>query len=203
MSKIIIGIDPSINSSGICVLKENAGTDYWLICSHVPFKIKRKLDQKSSNIFYKKISENTTLYVIEYSKNIEKNNTYSKKEILKTSNLIQIRNIVKNIILQYLSTQVQINIEGIAYGTGSQSALVDLAGLNFILRSLFIDLDINEIKIFSPAEVKKYATGNGNSNKNNIILTWKLFEPSISQFCEQIQLKMDDLADSFFIAKIS
>ena len=73
---------------------------------------------------------------------------------------------------------------------------MDLAGLNYCIRLLAKDRNIN-IEIVSPTSVKKFATGNGQAEKDIMIDAWKRLDKNISNVND---IKIDDLADSYFLA---
>ena len=98
------------------------------------------------------------------------------------------------IINQYKPDLIQ--MEGISYGSHSSSALADLAGLNFAIRMMLIDNSLN-FNILAPTSIKKFAVGNGGAEKEVIIASWKKLDKNISNISD---IKLDDLADSFFIA---
>ena len=87
-------------------------------------------------------------------------------------------------------------MEGISYGSRGSSALADLAGLNFAIRMFLLIEDV-PFNILAPTSVKKFAVGNGAAEKDVIIASWKKVDRNISEVTE---IKLDDLADSYFIA---
>jgi crossover junction endodeoxyribonuclease RuvC len=60
-------------------------------------------------------------------------------------------------------------IEGLAFMAKNTSALVQLAGLNYLVRSLLHDMN-KEFTIVAPTSLKKYATGKGNGQKDLVML---------------------------------
>ena len=88
-------------------------------------------------------------------------------------------------------------MEGVSYGSVNGAALVDLSGLNFAIRMVINELNI-PLNIVSPRAVKKFAIANGAADKDVIIKAWKLLDRNISDI---IDIKIDDLADSYFIAR--
>lgn len=85
-------------------------------------------------------------------------------------------------------------IEGLAFMARNTSALVQLAGLNYLLRN---ELSIRDIPfiIVTPSTLKKFVTGHGNSQKDVMMLeTYKRFGVSF----------MDNNAcDAFGLAQIA
>lgn len=175
-----MGIDPSINCTGICVYDTDNNTHkYYMIVGSLTKKM-----QKFSN-------ENVT--ILNYNKQTSEGD-YSNKEYIKTLNFNNICNHIDDIIEVYNPDIIQ--MEGISYGSRGSSALSDLAGLNFFIRSTILKNDI-PFNIIAPTGVKKFAVGNGGVEKDVIIASWKKLDKNISNIDD---IKLDDLADSYFIA---
>lgn len=119
---------------------------------------------------------------------------YSEKEHIKTKNFNKICMFINDIIELHNPDIIQ--MEGISYGSKGSSALVDLAGLNFFIRSTILENNI-PFNIIAPTGVKKFAVGNGGVEKDVIIASWKKLDKNITNITE---IKLDDLADSYFIA---
>ena len=179
MNNITIGIDPSINSTGICVVRDKE-CKYYIITS----KITKKLQQ----------FESPHVKILFYKKNEIKDLEYKDKEIAKTNNIYNICKIISNIIDCYRPSMVF--MEGISYGSTQGSALVDLAGLNYAIRMILKCYNI-PFEIIPPTSVKKFAVSIGNADKDIIIDAWKRLDPNIKDIKD---IKIDDLADSYFIA---
>lgn len=177
---IIIGIDPSINSTGICVWDKDKNTNIYYI-------IAAKLNKKQQNFY------NKYVFIKNYNK-IESSGDYNEKEYITSINIYNICEKIKEIILNH-SPQYVI-MEGISYKSNNSMALIDLAGLNFSIRYLLQSLGIR-YKIVAPKSVKKFAISNGAAEKPIIIETWKILDKNIRNINN---IKIDDLADSFFIA---
>ena len=88
-------------------------------------------------------------------------------------------------------------MEGISYGSAGSASLVDLAGLNYCIRMTAIRRGI-PFHIVSPMSLKKEATGNGGADKDEMVWAWKQCDSNISKITE---IKIDDLADAFFLSK--
>lgn len=169
---MFVGIDPSINSTGICIIK---GEDISF------YNIKPNLTRKELEL----ILPDNFFFAI-YSK-IE-----SHEEIHKTINFMHIADRIEEIIATQ-DDEPHIVIEGIAYGSSS-SSVCDLAGLNHIIRERLIKYDI---EVVPPAQIKKFATGKGNANKDKMI---ERFEEDYGNGLDTL-LKIDDLADAYWMAK--
>lgn len=177
---IVIGIDPSINSTGVCI-NDNGNIKYILI----PSKITRKMSTfKHDRIEIRPYNKN----------NPDKSDNYSKKESRKTENIFNIINIISDIFHEYNPDLVK--IEGCAYSANGN--VLDLSGLNYALRILCMQENI-KYNILSPTEVKMKAVGNGKATKDTMIDAWRKVETDIKRECG---IKIDDLADSYFIANV-
>ena len=181
---IIMGIDPSINCTGICIYNTltNVHT-YYMIVSKCTKKMR---DFKNDNI-----------NIIEYTKRESNKGEYQIKEYNKSQNIYDICVIINDIISLYEPDLIQ--MEGISYGSVGSAALADLAGLNFAIRMTLIREEI-QFNILAPTTVKKFAVGNGAAEKDVMIASWKKLDKNIINITD---IKLDDLADSFFIAHYS
>ena len=187
-----IGIDPSINSTGVTILKydENNLIDkYFFIIK--PNKLTKKEEKISIKnfeyILYDKID-------ISIYKDI--NNHFS--EYYKTINMITISETIFNLIDKYTNKddQIYISMEGISYGSSLKTkSIFDLAGLNYLIRYHVIKSGHMNLTICPPQEIKKFASGKGNSNKDILINSFVVIYPEFNQIP-----KIDDLVDSYYMA---
>lgn len=84
--------------------------------------------------------------------------------------LIRIVEIVSQIRLAFKSSTIDMAaIEGIAFGIGKTTSLAQLSGLNYLIRELLLENSIPFI-IVAPTSLKKFATGKGNSQKDQVML---------------------------------
>ena len=177
---ITIGIDPSINCTGVCVYDTEKHTHkYYMIVGSCTKKMKS--------------FKNDYINILNYEKETPVGD-YSEKEYIKTKNFQRIGIFINDIIKLHNPDVIQ--MEGISYGSRGSSALADLAGLNFFIRSIIVENNI-PFNIIAPTGVKKFAVGNGGVEKDVIIASWKKLDSNISNITE---IKLDDLADSYFIA---
>ena len=178
---IVMGIDPSINCTGICIYDTEHNTNiYYMIVG----KATKKMLEFN----------NKYIHIYDYKKELFKNEEYYVKEARKTKNIYNICKYIQHIINLYKPSIVY--MEGVSYGSTSSSAIVDLSGLNYCIRAVLLTNDIH-FKILSPTSVKKFAVGNGGVEKDVMIASWKKLDKNISDITK---IKLDDLADSFFIA---
>ena len=175
-----IGIDPSINSTGACVIEDGRVVHQYVI-GYKP--------SKASLDYYKK----NNIRFIDYGKNTDSASTYADKERLKSENLITLSQYIKFLI--YDNSPDIVVMEGVSYGSTSGSSLVDLAGLNYLFRREILG-HCENLVIASPMEIKKFAAGNGGVDKDIMIRIWqeclKMPDPG--------KAKIDDVADAYFMA---
>ena len=176
-----IGIDPSINCTGICVYNS-------ITHVHIYYMIVSKCTKKMKNF------SNDFVHIIEYGKRESNKGEYQTKEFNKAQNIYDICIIIRDIIQMYEPDLVQ--MEGISYGSVGSAALADLAGLNFAIRMTLLREDL-KFNILAPTTVKKFAVGNGGAEKDVMIASWKKLDKNITNITD---IKVDDLADSYFIA---
>lgn len=185
-----IGIDLSINSTGICV-DDDSNIYYHIVSSDNISKKRIILAQDITNTvsiplsfhFYHKITTNST--------------TYSTKENIKTLNITNISKLITDII--DLENPDHVYMEGISYRSSNTSALADLAGLQYIIRVHLINKNI-PMSIVSPTSNKKSACGNGAADKSEMLYAWFTCDSRLIAYKDQ--LKLDDIADAYFLSKI-
>lgn len=176
----VIGLDLSINSTGVCINKDNKKFKYHIITN--------KTSRSYLNFSNKYIEINI------YNK-IQPEGDYTQKEYIKTQNIYNIVSLIEKIIKKEKPDCC--NIEGISYGSRNSGALVDLAGLNFMVRQMLIRNNI-KYNIISPTSNKKFAVGNGGVEKDVIIDSFLRLNPYIQDVDKSI--KLDDIADAYFLS---
>ena len=190
-----IGIDPSINSTGICIQKyDNKQKIYekFLILSG-----NRKLSKKEQNA---ESEINELSYVFYDKKDLREFKTDNHlHEYWKSYNLCNLANEISKIITSYTidnPEHIYINMEGISYGSSIRTnTICDLAGLNYLIRDKFIEQPLIDFQICPPTEIKKFASGNGNCNKEVMVNLFKGIYPEYD-----IIPKIDDISDAWFMA---
>ena len=110
------------------------------------------------------------------------------------------KNIIEELLQKFRKTStidsVTICMEGISYGSIHSAAVMDLAGLNYLIRDrLHHHTVIGTLLVTPPAEVKRFYTGSGNANKQLMISTFK------GSFPDFDLPKIDDVCDSEGMAK--
>jgi Holliday junction resolvasome RuvABC endonuclease subunit len=193
-----VGIDPSINSTGIVIqiFDENIK-----IKEHFYIIKPDKLTKKEQIAQGKYIFFDYILYTKLDLKNENDNNHIS--ELHKTLNMIKIVDNIYNLIYDHINEyNVEYAIivqEGISYGSSIRTKSVfDLAGLNYMIRYKLLKLlnnnDNLQLIIGTPSEIKKWVTGSGNCNKEIMI---EMFKSIYSDFDIP---KVDDISDAYFMS---
>ena len=187
---ITIGIDPSLNSTGICVNVEGK-CKYYIITSKMTKKMSAFKNEYIQYLPYEKQDTNKKL------------NEYADVEYNKAQNIYNICERIRTIIKANVEwhagdnlNNCEIFMEGVSYGSIGSAALVDLSGLNFAIRNVLLDLGV-KFTIVSPSQNKKFATGNGAADKELMIYSWLKVEKHLKDITE---IKIDDLADAYFLS---
>lgn len=198
-----VGIDPSMNSTGICIQKfdennEKINENFVILKPvNIDNKNKRRLTKKEQAA-EESIFNFQYWFYDKHETNKEDPNTIH--EYCKSLNMTNCANEIKNIVKEYTkdnTENIYIVIEGISYGSTIRTkSIFDLAGLNYLVREKFINTNENiRLIIPTPSEIKKFASGNGNCKKEIMI---NLFKISHNDF--DIVPKVDDISDAWFMS---
>lgn len=201
---IFVGIDPSLNSTGVAIwIKEN---DFYHL-----YNIRSKQTKKEASLIPSAGAVSVILY--EHTDAGAQKEDHHKFELIKTENIINITKEIKNILLSVMTDAVpddtinvnlHVCVETNAYSAGARSvSLVELSGLNFLIRYTVLNFNMDDVDIdvelicATPAEIKKYATGRGDADKELMLYCFSLLQPEI---CTKYSfMKLDDLADAHFM----
>ena len=191
-----------MNSTGICVQKYDG--DEKIKEEFIILKPNNKLKPESKWLNRKEQLAQESNLPFEYMF-YDKNDLTAYKEhyhfyeYWKSNNMISCANEIKNIVREFTKDDpetVQIVMEGISYGSVQRTkSIFDLAGLNYLVRENFIEKEGFYITIAPPSEIKKFASGNGNCNKEVMV---SLFMSSHPEF--DIIPKIDDISDAWFMS---
>ena len=191
---ICIGVDPSMNSSGIAILICNDNNEivkeqFYIIKPDKLTKREQQANEKYKDFFK---------YVL-YDKldPAQATNTHDA-EFWKTLNMISVVNNINLITHEYINEENNVFVlqEGISYGSSIRTkSIFDLAGLNYLLRNIFICNKNVKFTIATPSEIKKFTTGSGNCKKEQMV---ELFKLTHSDFDLP---KLDDISDAYWMAK--
>ena len=192
---VFIGIDPSINSTGMTIRTDTGFCRFFIIKGDKLTKKEKNAQSNNSEIFE---------YCLYQKENVKDTNNAHERELAKAHNLSTIAdtiyNIIEELLQQFRKTStidsVTICMEGISYGSIHSAAVMDLAGLNYLIRDrLHHHTVVGTLLVTPPAEVKRFYTGSGNANKQLMISTFK------GSFTDFDLPKLDDIADSDSMAK--
>lgn len=192
---VFIGIDPSINSTGMTIRTDTGFCRFFIIKGDKLTKKEKNAQSDNSEIFE---------YCLYQKENVKDTNNAHERELAKAHNLStiadKIYNVIEEILQQFRKTStidsVTICMEGISYGSIHSAAVMDLAGLNYLIRDrLHHHTVVGTLLVTPPAEVKRFYTGSGNANKLLMISTFK------GSFPDFDLPKLDDIADSDSMAK--
>ena len=196
---LYVGIDPSINSTGITIARYENNVEveikFYIIKNGKLTKRESAANDSIDNfeyIIYNKI---------DLTQFKDDNHVF---EYYKTKNMVEVVNTIYDLILNEVkkyTPAVNVVVEGISYGSSIRTkSIFDLAGLNYMIRYKLITSDIQHLNlsIATPSNIKKYATGKGNANKESIMTIFKYIFPEMQNIP-----KLDDIADSYFMAMFS
>lgn len=198
MKNYYIGVDQSLNSSGLCILVYDDNKfkkEYFAIVKTSKLNKKEKLASISNKNFEYHVCDIVDLKQYE--------NDNHNKEFFKTKNFISVLDKICEVIKSKIrgkDANIFIVQEGISYGSSLRTkSIFDLAGLNYLLRYKLLEFSskFNNFKfwIIPPTEIKKFATGKGNANKDFMITTFKSIYPDFDL------PKIDDVVDAYFMAQ--
>lgn len=174
--KIVIGIDPSMRSTGVCV---------WDGYEHKYYLVAASPTKKLRNFVH------NNLKVLAYIPTPVKDKTSIGKEWAKTDNVETVASLVKKIFLIYKPDRVV--IEAVAYGASGR--IDELAGLNYAIRLAARGQDI-PVYAVTPTSNKMLFSGNGQATKDIMVESWKACDPVAHELCS-IGKGPDDLADAY------
>ena len=197
--EIFVGIDPSLNSTGLCLqfYEDNK------MVKDIFYIIKpNKLTKREQTAQDTLINFDYVLYN-KIDLNMYKDNNLFY-EYWKTVNMISIVKKIKECIYDNIQGRKQYKLyivqEGISYGSSVRTKSVfDLAGLNYMIRNEFIEKENIAFFIAPPTHIKKFATGIGNCKKELIIELFKSVEPKLAEKLP----KVDDIADAYYMSKFA
>lgn len=172
---IVIGVDPSIQSTGIYINKPcDVKDQYHLICSKPTKKLLA--------------CPLVTCHKYDY---LPPDGDFMEKERRKTWNVCQIISIYKEILIDVMPDYCV--IEAIAMSAaGRIDALAMLnGGMRYVNHTMGIP-----IYAVPPTSNKLQFTGNGQAPKEVMVESWKRMDPRMMQ----VSGKVDDLADAYALA---
>lgn len=204
MKKIYIGIDPSINSTGVVIRKDDDSENVkFFIIKNNNHELNKSGVEKNPLTKAEQLAQisNKNFKYVLYDKTYGSNEASSyDREMNKTISFMNIVKCLKEIISsEQDDAEVYVCIEGISYGSSTHTtAIYDLSGLNYLMRNALInDKNVKKLLVAPPGHVKKFATGNGAADKTMMIAVFEGIFPDL-----QIP-KKDDIADAYFMSLIA
>ena len=182
-----IGIDPSFSSTGISIVCDNKLLKSYIV-THCRPKVKyTKIAERYNNIFE----------YVNYEYMVP--GIDQDAELIKTQNIIEATKAIISIILLYKmqNYEIEVYMEGVAFSSRRTQSLVELGALNYNIRINLLNHHI-PFHIITPSANKKAFTGNGVADKELMIKTFLMLNPSYRPLVGYI--KMDDIADAYALA---
>lgn len=200
----VVGIDFSINSPGICVLKD--GKPHWISYLNASKSTKK---EKALQEEMGQLNDVTIVF--------QEDPDISKHELTRVNRHIKIASNIVQLIHDHTdpTEPYKIYFEGASYGTSrfGTNSLLDLQAAASILKYKLIEtFDVKDLDVIAPTAIKKFA-GKGNMNKQqmwNAFIDNDTFQSSeFHSFCQRFRDEkklvkpIDDLIDAAFILQFS
>lgn len=197
-----VGIDPSMNSTGICIQKYDGNTklneNFIILKPGDKNKPESKWLNKKEKLAEEQLLNFQYCFYPKMDLTVYKDNNHFS-EYWKSVNMCLLAKTIKDIVKEWTKDnpeKINIVIEGISYGSSIRTkSIFDLAGLNYLVREKFIEKEDTIFTIATPSEIKKFASGNGNCKKEVMINIFTLAKPELT-----IIPKIDDISDAWFMA---
>ena len=182
-----IGIDPSFSSTGISIVKDGSLLKSYIVTHSRPKVKYTKIAERYNNIFE----------YVNYEYMVP--GIDQDAELIKTQNVIEATKAIISIILLYKmqNYEIEVYMEGVAFSSRRTQSLVELGALNYNIRINLLNHHI-PFHIITPSANKKAFTGNGAADKELMIKTFLMLNPSYRPLVGYI--KMDDIADAYALA---
>lgn len=172
---MIVGLDLSVNSTGICVRKDKE-VSYYIVVPKLSKRMKAINEMKTcsiSHIEYDKIKDNIN------------------------SNIRCISKKICEIIKDFKDEVELVVIEDVAMKAQGRS-IITLTLLNGYVRCMLDGLGV-KYETVNPTQWKKEVLGNGAADKELIIYHWARFDQENCRHMMDMNCKCDDVADAYFL----
>ena len=172
---IKIGLDLSINSTGVCICEDSKDPVYYFI---IPDKLSKK--QKAA-------SQHKRINFITYDK-IKGKCDLTNSQCCDSATLS--------------NDDIKVVVEGVALAAKG-SSIITLTLLNGWMRCLLTQNGIDYITV-PPTQWKKVMLGNGSADKELIVYCWSAIDNSacVAMMNNGIVAKHIDIADAYFLAQM-
>jgi len=180
VSELIIGIDPSLNCTGICVRYKDY-EKFYVVTSHKEKRFITDCENHNINYIYCEIpkkSHNSSTDALNETRRI----IYISK---------QISAVVGSEIALNRVCDCLVRMEGCALR--ALGKVESLFALQHIIRERLIELGVN-IEIRTPSNNKKLFTGKGNANKELMVSTFLQEHKELTDITAKF---LDDIADAY------
>lgn len=158
----IIGIDFSLNSPGICILKEDSMK--WISIHRTRNNIPRMLKRTDTAFGILRKEDSISINLIERE---TYNGEYYEKERSKIKGGIYFADLIFNEISPYIDDDTYIGMEGISFGSRGNS-LIDISMSTALLRERIVNkIDSSRLFVIAPTTIKKFAI-KGNAKKDQL-----------------------------------
>lgn len=213
MKELRIGIDASINCTGICFTtidldKKETHSDYYAV---IPFEKPKVLKRKSTKIPKKKWSD--SINIVEFIKmDIDsKVDNFSYQDISKVISAKNLAIKIKETIIKYTEDkyydEISVRMEGALMSSGfsaKHARVNDLIAYAVETRNMLVYDEklsklINYISLVAPKTLKKLATGNGNASKEFMIEKHQDIFAGLFDYYG----KIDDVIDAYWLSVIN
>lgn len=158
---IFIGIDLSLNSTGICIIREDRNKIVSI------FKTENNIEKIFTRDDHFSLLNNCEeVNIILEPKSKQEEAEYHIRERSKISSFIRLTDLIINSIENEIGEETYIAMEGISFGSTGNS-LIDISMATGILRKELIERlgrNTDNFFVFSPTAIKKFA-GKGNFKK--------------------------------------
>lgn len=180
---IVIGIDPSISSTGVCVWDTERNINKYFNIVKNPTKKLRALESDHIKVL--------GYFVDRKLKDLSN----QEKEMAKTMDILHIMPKIKWILELFKPSKVV--MEGIAMSAGGR--IDQLAGLNYSIRQAVFQVKGCELLVLTPQTIKKSFVGDGGANKDMMVSAWRACDPNSADY-ESFPKNAEDLADAYAMA---
>ena len=213
-----VGIDVSLNSTGITIIKDNNISLISVYRTENDLKFMKQphiLKMLEIGVTFhstKKVGKVITIEESTNKKGVVKKTKVLNYSLTETNKIIANLSLCKSVICS-LNNRDIVGMEGMSYGS-SGSSIIDIGMFTGLLRGKILEvIEDDKFSVYAPSEIKKFATSSGAANKMTMLQSFMkeednqlsiLVKDNYDLFVNhkgEILKPLDDLIDSFYIAK--